>query len=58
MAKIYEFPSMINGMYTQAYIEWSYDDFYEQEQQFYFPDQVEQKKESCLSKLFRKIFAS
>jgi len=64
MAKIYDFPSQINGMYTQAYIEWSYSNLeYEEEDEYivnqYYQDQNEQKKEqACFAhKLVRKCLS-
>lgn len=62
MAKIYEFPIQINGMYTEAYIEWSYSNLeYEEEDQYimnqYYQGQNEQEnRQTCvLNRFVRKI---
>lgn len=64
MAKIYEFPTQINGMYTQAFIEWSYGNLeYEEEDEYimnqYYQEQNEQRKrQTCFAHRFvRKIIS-
>ena len=62
MARIYEFPTQINGSYTEAYIEWSYSNLeYEEEDEYimnqYYQDQNEQEnRQTCvLNRFVRKI---
>jgi len=63
-AKIYDFPNQINGLYTQAYIEWSYSNLeYEYEDEYimnqYYQDQNGQRKrQDCFAhNLVRKIIS-
>ena len=64
MAKIYEFPTQINGMYTSAFIEWSYSNLENEEEdeyimnQYYQEQNEQRKRQTCvLDRFVRKIIS-